>query len=524
MSLGLKPLLLPRLVERRKLDDVQTPPEAVDGSFVFLTDNTSSSDLYSPATPAFSHRSALGHLRSSSSSSSFDLAAPAPIVPDCALLPICLGPITNSVSPAPTAHSTNTAPKRLLPDVQEEDPLGRDDECSLYEDDDADSLAFPEDEPNLYDCLCDEPCFHGREDEAGSDFGFASDGDNARTTMRSDTRRKRYGTRRNGSRNGSVSGSSFGMGSETDRMGSPFTNLTLRVGSRIHALSRWRSGSSGSPRSGSNTYANLIGAPASEPALLPSLSRAPSRTPSSRSSLSVSRSVSRQPFSLGELTRSTSVSYYGSTDSLPSAAATNGATVSSGVGLTIDILDVQEEEVWRSMERDRAKATTPLLPPLFLDRLPPSPAATSMHSQPPSLQTSPIIASPTGGMFPDAITRVASTTTSPVFSDTIFFPGQPAMLSRINTTTATRSPAEVLPSPPLSTKQSVSSFRPPHVPHLSISGTSSNGSLLAPTPMSPQSVTAPTPLESHDEWSDRLGHANYTILPRPYRPTEVASR
>lgn len=318
------------------------------------------------------------------------------------------------------------------------------------------------------------------------------------------------------------------MGSDSARMGSPFANLTLRVGSRIHALSRWRSGSGDSHHSVGNTYAHLIGAPTSEPALLPSLSRAPSRTPSSRSSLS----MSRKPFSLRELATSASGSYYGSTDSLPPAAlaptSNNGAAASSCVGLSIDILDVQEDDVRHSMERDRAKATTPLLPPLFLDRMPPSPPLTSVYSLPPSLQTSPILMAPAGGMFPDAGSVAASATTSPVASDTAFFSGPP-VLSRINTTTAimssSMSPMEVLPSPPLSTKQSVSSFRPSHVPHHSISGASSSGSLMLPTPMSPQSAgpTSAPSLELHDEWSDLLGHANYTILPRPCRPTDAVS-
>lgn len=161
MSPRLRPLLLPRLVERRKLDDVQTPIEPVDGSFVFLVDNnTSSSDLATPATPTFSHRSAHGHLRCSSSSSSLDLTTSSLPLPDCAIPPICLGPTANSVSPAPTAHSGSNVSKRLLPDVQEEDLLDRDDECSLYDedglyedDDDDEYLTFP-DTPNLYGCLC----------------------------------------------------------------------------------------------------------------------------------------------------------------------------------------------------------------------------------------------------------------------------------------------------------------------------------------------------------------------------------
>ncbi len=62
-------------------------------------------------------------------------------------------------------------------------------------------------------------------------------------------------------------------------------------------------------------------------------------------------------------------------------------------------------------------------------------------------------------------------------------------------------------TPPLSTKASISSFR-------------RNGSLSyqgvadLPSPI-------PDLLEQYDAWSDRLGHANFTILPKPYLP-EVA--
>jgi hypothetical protein len=54
----------------------------------------------------------------------------------------------------------------------------------------------------------------------------------------------------------------------------------------------------------------------------------------------------------------------------------------------------------------------------------------------------------------------------------------------------------------LSTKPSVSSFR--HCPN----------SPELPLPL-------PSILQEHDEWSDRLGHANFTITPQPYQPDAV---
>ncbi|KAK7421501.1 hypothetical protein QQX98_002200 [Neonectria punicea] len=58
------------------------------------------------------------------------------------------------------------------------------------------------------------------------------------------------------------------------------------------------------------------------------------------------------------------------------------------------------------------------------------------------------------------------------------------------------------PRPSLSTKPSVSSFRHgPNSPEL-------------PLPL-------PAMLQEHDEWSDRLGHANFTIAPTPYQPEVI---
>ncbi|KAF3765337.1 hypothetical protein M406DRAFT_256466 [Cryphonectria parasitica EP155] len=142
---------------------------------------------------------------------------------------------------------------------------------------------------------------------------------------------------------------------------------------------------------------------------------------------------------------------YESTDSIASAVA----------------IDIGRSDVRESIERERGLATTPLLPPLLTE--PPS-TSSANHSQQPSPLQSPTVA--------------------------------PAQHS------PDLQPSPVYATPPLSSKPSISSFRPPLMTSLS-------------TPVVATSeivVTIPNLLEQHDAWSDRLGHANYTILPRPYQP------
>ncbi|KAL8711648.1 MAG: hypothetical protein Q9220_004058 [cf. Caloplaca sp. 1 TL-2023] len=63
-----------------------------------------------------------------------------------------------------------------------------------------------------------------------------------------------------------------------------------------------------------------------------------------------------------------------------------------------------------------------------------------------------------------------------------------------------------LPSPPLSTKPSVSSFHRQRA--------------LSHSHLTPTSDIPPLPMEpSFDPWADNLGHANFTIRPEPYLPT-----
>ncbi|KAH8885809.1 hypothetical protein GQ53DRAFT_349294 [Thozetella sp. PMI_491] len=189
---------------------------------------------------------------------------------------------------------------------------------------------------------------------------------------------------------------------------------------------------------------NLTFSPASEPSFdrHPSLSHAASSRSSSVSALS-----RRVPDRTGEppVPSTPALSLYGSAESIALPAP----------------LDIDKANVRESLERDRSLATTPLLPPLLTEKPPLHPI------QVPSLQPSPLQSpSVAPSPIPDAL-------------------------------------ASCYPTPPLSTKASVSSFR-------------RKGSLSCATGEMPSSI--PDLLEQHDAWSDRLGHANFTIIPRPYLP------
>ncbi|KAK0611877.1 hypothetical protein B0T14DRAFT_440198 [Immersiella caudata] len=308
------------------------------------------------------------------------------------------------VSPVQPAHPPNKNSKTQLPDVQEE-PLEREEDYTVIPD-------YHEPDPRLYDCLCDEPCGHRSElaqsatiypymaSDVDYDLGFLSDGDFAGSP--------RQKKRRHGSDAGL---SSWGS----------------RIGSRLTSLPRWKS----SPRRNHFAFS-----PASDPALdqPPSFSRAAS---SRSSSISVPVPVrgttdrSTEP----PLPATPALSFYESLESLPSP------------------LDINQAIAGRNIERDRALATTPLLPPLLTE------AALARSVQPSPLQ-SPTVA-------PSPATEVSQT----------------------------------YPTPPLSTKASISSFR--------------RGTVSSTYSEAPCSIPC---LLDHDAWSDRLGHANFTIEPRPYTP------
>lgn len=128
MSPKLRPLQLPLLVEeRRRREEAQSEADS-DGPYRAWSLDSSSSDVPSPVTPTFSTR---GHVRCSSSTSSFELTPP-----------------TNSESPASPVSSTQASSKRVLDDVQEEPHEIEDVDDADDDDDDALSDQF-----DLCNCL-----------------------------------------------------------------------------------------------------------------------------------------------------------------------------------------------------------------------------------------------------------------------------------------------------------------------------------------------------------------------------------
>lgn len=430
MSPKLKPLLLPRLVEQRRNHEtlVQQGTGEVDQTFVYYSQrlSSSSSDLASPSpeTPTFSL--SRSHSRYSDSTSSLEQYNEGTASPISASVPT-LGQQTGNGNAITTKPS-----KSVLPDVQE-DPVREDEELT--------PPVGGNDNNGLYDCLCDEPCTH-RESESplgmGSDFaylgcpadmdyyydvGFFSDGE---YTMAERPRKHQ-------SLNGAES---------------PFG----RIGARLSGgLSRWRSSSK---RSRAFTFS-----PASDPSIsqVAGRSRATSRAASSRSS-SISAPSRHMPDRTNEppLPPTPALSFYESTDSIALTSSQHD--------------EIDQTSAGQSLERERAMATTPLLPPLITENLNAMEAAVS------PLQ-SPSVAEPPAAQ-----------------QETLYYP-----------------------TPPLSSRPSVSSFHPAY-PSLPTSQT-----VFSAVSSPVNELPSPIPnLIEHDEWSDRLGHANFIITPRPYRPTTVS--
>ncbi|GKT44246.1 uncharacterized protein ColSpa_04427 [Colletotrichum spaethianum] len=305
-------------------------------------------------------------------------------------------------SPTSTTHTKSS--KRPLPDVQEE-PVERD------ELEESTILAEPFD---LYNCLCDEPCIHHESSETlhsvypadfdiDYDLGFASDSDFTATLER-----KRSGTE------------------------SPFSGLATRLGTRFPNLSRWKSTTKRSQLTASPTLGLTF--ENAHPVSCAASSRSSSLSGPSRHMDSINEPPVPTP----------ATSFWESSESVETPAP-------------IDIEKANNER--SSIERDRALATTPLLPPLLTT--PPAEAP-----QPSPLQ---------------------SPTVAPLTVSMEIPPTQP--LSH-------------LPTPALSTRPSVSSFR--HI-----------------QPSQELPIGFPSIVQDHDEWSDRLGHANFTITPQPYQPVEA---
>lgn len=308
----------------------------------------------------------------------------------------------SSEPPSSPAQVTGKRGSYILPDVQEEPYEHHRDSF-----DDLDALENGEFE-DLYSCLCDEPCIH-QDNGARSSSGVYSRGDSA----------YEYGF---------FSDSDLSMtlrSSRKPRSGaeSPLSGITQRIGSKFTGITSWR-----------KRGASVTQSPVSEYGFdqRSMASRADSR------SSSVSASVRYLPDRRGEpaLPPTPALSFYESSDSIALPVADKLEKV-----LSIDAADI---------ERDRALATTPLLPP-FMNEM--STGANTAQASP--------LASP----------KVAS---SPVLE-----PVSPLVMS-----------------PPLSSRPSVSSFH-----RMTLSG------------------ELPGMPEEDETWCNLLGHANYTILPLPYKPS-----
>lgn len=137
-------------------------------------------------------------------------------------------------------------------------------------------------------------------------------------------------------------------------------------------------------------------------------------------------------------------------------------------------IDVQKANAPKDGEDAEVTATTPLLPPIM--------AQFPLHIKDVPFQSP--LQSPTVAQSPTAADH-----------DFPFSPNTPVHIPQ--------SPG--LPSPPLSTKPSISSFQRQR-------GLSQ---LLPSSEIPPIFIADP-----NDEWSNRLGHANFTIQPEPYLPDQ----
>ncbi|TGO48590.1 hypothetical protein BCON_0236g00180 [Botryotinia convoluta] len=223
---------------------------------------------------------------------------------------------------------------------------------------------------------------------------------------------------------------------------SPLNGLTSRFGTKFPSFARkWNS------RKGTGSSAASISSDTQR-------DYATSRAPSSRSS---SRSNSgRRPMDDNsdlQLPPTPSRSFFGGRD--------NSSTTS--------FLDIEKAKTSTS-EFEEGLAGTPLLPPLMTDVL-----ANAQFKMQSPLQ-SPSVA--------DSSDPASGTNTPIDFITTYQLPG--------------------IPSPPLSTKPSISSFHRSTI----------RSNYIIPSSEIPSILIA----EENDEWANKLGHANFVIHPEPYVP------
>ncbi|KAI9676784.1 MAG: hypothetical protein M1829_002879 [Trizodia sp. TS-e1964] len=407
MPSQVRPLLLPRLVEARKINEQKLETadlEAASPSFSISTFTTSTppSSTASPITPTFSKR---GLGRYSSSSSSIDLAQQQTHFNG-----------SPSLQPVQAFTEMLKSGKRALPDVVEE-PFEKED------------FDMAEDSPELYDCFCDDQmqCSQSEHqtpspsnDATTQTFDYALSDD-----VFSD--REYFGSPRTKKRRAGES---------------PFAGFKSRLSfNRIPSFSRrWK------VRNPANTMA-FEGNRDITP------SRAGSRAASSRAS-SLTGSFHQAP----------DIFEHTTLPPTPAMSVCEPLEVSDDSSSDMEMLEDDCKD-----GSERMMATTPLLPPLLI---------------------------------PDSTTQ--DVVRSPLQSPTVAEAGDSGLIvnSPVCGIGSPQSPG--LPSPPLSTKPSISSFhrgRPGH---------------LIPSNEIPPILIA----EPNDEWANKLGHANFSIHPEPYLPEE----
>lgn len=235
---------------------------------------------------------------------------------------------------------------------------------------------------------------------------------------------------------------SFNFPSKRQRGGDPsISTITSRFGSRLPSLSRkWRHKRAANPKAVDDASPE------------PRLSRANSTRASSLAGSCIELPESQDP----QLPPTPARSVFSNDvdDTHPAA------------------IDIQKANAPRGSEDHEAKASTPLLPPIM--------AQFPLHIKDVPFQSP--LQSPTIAQSP-----TAADYESPLSANTpVHTPQHPG-----------------LPSPPLSTKPSISSFHRQR-------GLSQ---------LLPSSDIPPMLINDHnDEWSNILGHANFTIQPEPYLP------
>lgn len=344
---------------------------------------------------------------------------------------------------SPTFTAMKTS-KRSLPDVQE-DPLERDEDLDMFDDDLHD----------VYDWSC--MLYHSHK-EISKLTVLGDDNHNRHHESSMGRSSVQLSTRPDFEydlADGITSDTDLGLSITKKRRAgdSPFSAIANRFGTRFPGLTRkWRPSKSSNPLSLSELDGDL---------------RA-SRTASSRSS-SVSNSISHShglALSFGDV-------------QMPPTPAMSEFDHHTEAPLhdSEDFEDLGDREYRDRDAEDRPVGfvSTPLLPPMMMGSSTTTDADVPLQSP----LESPSVADPSEYMS-------GACTPAP---------------------TGTATPARGMPSPPLSTKPSMSSIRRTHT--------------IAPVHLSTSSSDA-LPLviaDVDDKWSNTLGHANFTIHPPPYLPT-----